>query len=317
MQIIVCPNCGKLSGFKRSLGLGGFLWFCSLPAPPSASNTVGPPTQSPSSRKSLLLLAVAGALALAQSSCSGLHNACATNCGGGSADSSLSITISDTPPANTSVVSFTLPIIGITLTPSSGSAVSVYSSNPSMDFELTRLQSDTNFITTQKVAAGTYTAVNVTVAAPSGVFFNSSSTAFGTCLAGSICDLTGGAATITYTFPTGSRLVLTSGANQWLNLDFDYNNAIVRTSSSVGIDVTQTGVMTATTTVPVGVPKGNFANIDDFTGSITAISSSSITVQSSIRGSMTATLSSSTLVYDPEDQCTGGGSPRASARVRL
>jgi hypothetical protein len=93
-----------------------------------------------------------------------------------------------------------------------------------------------------------------------------------------------------------------------LNLDFDYNNAIVRTSSSVGIDVTQTGVMTATSTVPVGVPKGNFANIDDFTGSITAISSSSITVQSSIRGSMTATLSSSTLVYDPEDQCTGGGS---------
>ena len=60
MQIIVCPNCGKLNGFKRSLGLGRFLWFCSLPAPPSASNTVRPPTQSPSSRKFLLLLAVAG-----------------------------------------------------------------------------------------------------------------------------------------------------------------------------------------------------------------------------------------------------------------
>jgi hypothetical protein len=307
MQIIVCPNCGKLSGFKRSLGLGGFLWFCSLPAPPSASNTVRPPTQSPSSRKSLLLLAVAGTLALAQSSCSGLHNACTTNCGGGSADSSLSITISDTPPANTSVVSFTLPIIGITLTPSSGSAVSVYSSNPSTDFELTRLQSDTNFITTQKVAAGTYTAVNVTVAAPSGVFYNSSSTAFGTCHAGSICDLAGGAATITYTFPTGSRLVLTSGAHQWLNLDFNYNSAIV-TTSGIGIDVTQTGVMTATTTVPSGVPSGSFANIDDFTGSITAISSSSITLRSSIRGSLTATLSSSIPVYDPLNQCTGGGS---------
>jgi hypothetical protein len=259
-----------------------------------------------SPRKSLLLLVVAATLALALSSCSGLHSACTTNCGGG--DTSLSITISDTPPTNTSIVSFTLPIIGITLTPSSGSAVSVFSSNPSADFELTRLQSDTNFITTQKVAAGTYTAVNVTVAAPSGVLYNSSTSPFGTCLAGAVCDLTGATATITYTFPTSSQLVLTSGGNQWLNLDFAYNNAIVSTTNSVGIDVTQTGVMTATTTVPPGIPSGNFANIDDFTGSITAISSSSITVQSSIRGSMTATLSSSIPVYDPLNQCTGGGS---------
>jgi hypothetical protein len=258
-----------------------------------------------SSRKSLLLLVMAAALALAQSSCSGLHNQCTTNCGGG--DSSLSITISDTPPTNTSIVSFTLPIIGITLTPTSGSQVPVFSPSSSAYFELTRLQSDTNFIATNKVAAGTYTAVNVTVAAPSGVFYNSSTTAFGTCVAGGVCDITGAAATITYTFPASSQLVLTANANQWLNLDFNYNNAIV-TTSGIGIDVTQTGVMTATTKVPTGVPSGDFANIDDFTGSITAISSSSITVQSSIRGSMTATLSSSIPVYDPQNQCTGGGS---------
>lgn len=256
--------------------------------------------------KSLLSVVVVTTLALALSSCSGLNS---HGGGGGGGDSMLSLTISDTPPTNTAMISFSLPIIGITLTPSSGSAVSVFSSNPSTDFELTRLQSDTNFIVAdQKVAAGTYTAVNVTVAAPSGVFYNSSSTAFGSCVAGGVCYVTGSAATITYTFPTSSPLVLTGNANQWLNLDFNYNSAVVSSSSSVGIDVTQANVMTASSTVPAGVSSGNFANIDDFTGSITAISSSSITVQSSVRGSLTAALTSTTPVYDPLGQCTGGGS---------
>jgi hypothetical protein len=222
----------------------------------------------------------------------------------------LSITISDTPPTNTAMISFSLPIIGITLTPSSGSAVSVFSSNPSTDFELTRLQTDTNLIVAnQKVTAGTYKAVNVTVAGATGVFDNTSSTGFGTCAAGAVCGISGSAATITYTFPTSSPLVLTGNTNQWLNLDFNYNNAIVSTSSSVGIDVTQTGVLTATSTVPAGVSSGNFANIDDFTGSITALSSGSITVQSSLRGSLTAAITSSIPVYDPQNnQCPGGGS---------
>lgn len=259
------------------------------------------------SRKSLLSLVVSTTLALALSSCSGLNSH--GGGGGGGGDSMLSLTISDTPPTNTAMISFSLPIIGITLTPSSGSAVSVFSSNPSTDFELTRLQSDTNFIVAnQKVAAGTYTAVNVTVAAPSGVFNNSSTASFGTCKGGDVCDIAGSAATITYTFPTSSPLVLTGNTNQWLDLDFNYNNAVVSSSSSVGIDVTQANVMTASSTVPAGVSSGNFANIDDFTGSVTAISSSSITVQSSVRGSLTAALTSSTPVYDPQGQCSGGGS---------
>lgn len=259
------------------------------------------------STKSLLSLVVATTLALALSSCSGLNSH--GGGGGGGGDSMLSITISDTPPTNTAMISFSLPIIGITLTPSSGSPVSVFSPSSSASFELTRLQSDTNLIiANQKVAAGTYTAVNVTVAGPAGVFFNSSSTAFGTCVAGAVCDITGSAATITYTFPTSSPLVLTSNTNQWLDLDFNYNNAVVSTSTAVSIDVTQTGVLTATSTVPAGVSSGNFANIDDFTGSVTAISSSSITVQSSVRGSLTAAVTSTTPVFDPQAQCSGGGS---------
>jgi Domain of unknown function (DUF4382) len=254
------------------------------------------------STKSLFFLAIAAIFAV--SSCSGLKTPCTTNCGGGGGNASLSLTISDTPPSNANVVSFSLPIIGITLTPSSGSAVSVFSSNPSSDFELTRLQTDTNLITNNvTVAAGTYTAVNVTVAAPSGVFINNTGSSLGSsCTNGMVCSLSGAAATISYTFPTA--LTLTANANQWLDLDFNYNNAVVTSSGALAIDVTQTGVMTATSTIPAGVASGSFANLDDFTGVVTAISSSSITVESSVRGTMTETINSSTQVFDPLSQCT-------------
>jgi Domain of unknown function (DUF4382)/Domain of unknown function (DUF5666) len=237
------------------------------------------------------------------SSCSGLKNACTVNCGGGG-NATLSLTISDTPPTNTSVVSFSLPIIGITLTPSSGSAVSVFSSNPSTDFELTRLQTDTNLVKANvTIAAGTYTAVNVTVAAPSGVYVNTSGATIGACVNDARCGMTGSAATITYKFPTGSPLVLASNSTPWLDLDFNYNNAVVTVNNAVAIDVTQTGVLTASNTVPSGVASGAYANLDDFTGAVTAISSSSITVQSSLRGSLTAAINSSTQVFDPQNQC--------------
>jgi Domain of unknown function (DUF4382) len=236
-------------------------------------------------------------------SCSGLGNKCTTNCGGGTGNASLSLTISDTTPTNASVVSFSLPIIGITLTSSSGSKVSVFSPSSATNFELTRLQTDTNLIANSvSVAAGTYTAVNVTVSAPSGVYINSTSAAIGSCVASGICALTGSAATITYTFP--SAVTLTANGNQWIDLDFDYNNAVVSSSSGLSIDVTQASVMTATSTVPTGVASGAFANLDDFTGAVTAISSSSITVESSLRGSLTATVNSSTQVIDPLGQCT-------------
>lgn len=261
------------------------------------------------SKRPLLFIALAVSAILTLSSCSGLKTPCTTNCGGGgTGNAALSLTISDTPPTNTTVVSFSLPIIGITLTPSSGSPVSVFSPSSSTAFELTRLQSDTNLIASKvSVAAGSYTAVSVTVSAPSGVFINSSTSTVGSCVAGAVCSLTGSAATITYTFPSGSPLVLTANANQWLDLDFAYNNAIV-TTSGIGIDVTQSGVLTASSTVPTGIPSGSFANIDDFTGVVQTISSTSITLQSSVRGSITASLSSSIPVYDPQGQCTGGGS---------
>jgi hypothetical protein len=258
-----------------------------------------------SSRKYLVFAVLAAILSL--SSCSGTHNRCVTNCVVGG-NALVSVSISDTPPANTTVLSFTLPIVGISLTSSSGSQVSVFSASTAANFELTRLQPDSDVVVTNaSVAAGTYTAVNVTVGAASGTFINNSGAAVGNCPAAnpfSVCPLPNG---VTTTITAPINLTLTSNAHQWLDLDFNYNNAIV-TTNGIGINMQQTNVLTATSTVPIGIPSGDFANVDDFTGRVTAISGTSITLNSTVRGSLTATINGSTVVFDPQSpaQCSGG-----------
>jgi Domain of unknown function (DUF4382) len=243
---------------------------------------------------------------LSLSACSGVKNG-GTGGGGGGGNASLSVSISDTPPTNTTIVSFTLPITGIKLTTSSGTSVSVFSPSTEANFELTRLQSDSDVIVTNaSVAAGTYTSLSVAFGTPSGTFINNSGAQVGNCPAAnpfSVCGITGTFTTITIPI----NLTLTSKANQWIDLDFNYNNAI-DTSSGIAINLGLANVLTAKTTVPTGVPSGDFAFVDDFTGRVTAVSSSSITLSSTVRGTLTATINSSTQVFDPQvpPQCSGG-----------
>src|SRR5260221_12376673 len=105
-------------------------------------------------RKYLVLAVFAAVLSL--SSCSGTKNHCVTNCGGN--NGTLTLTLSDTPPAGVTVLSYLLPISGITLTPNTGSQISVFSG---ATLELTRPQSDTSAVATGvSVPAGPYKAVD-------------------------------------------------------------------------------------------------------------------------------------------------------------
>lgn len=247
-----------------------------------------------------VVLAIFAAI-LSLSSCSGTHNRCVTNCGGN--NGTLNLTLSDTPPTGVTVLSFLFPISGITLTPTTGSQVSVFSG---ATLELTRLQSDTSAVATGiSVPAGSYKSINVTIGTSSGKFFNASGGAIGACVAGAVCALPAGGAT---TISVPLSLTISSNSPQWVGLDINLNNAIT-TAGGITVDFTQANVLTATTTQPIGtLPSGDVANIDDFTGAVTAKSGTSITLKSTVRGSLTATISSSTPVFDPRLQCTGGGS---------
>jgi len=259
------------------------------------------------SKRVLLILGISAIFAL--TSCSGLKTAvCTTNCTV-SGNATLNLTLSDTPPSGVGVISFTLPISGISLVPSTGSPVSVYSGG---SVELTRLQSDSALVATGvSVPVGSYTAIKVTLGTSSGIFVNASSgsitSSAGTCAAGAFCALPPGAATtITYTFP--SALSLSANQTQWIGLDFDLNNALT-TANGITVDFGQANVLTATTTVPTGIPSGYTANIDDFVGLVTAYTSgSSISVKSGIRGTLAATITSATTFDDPQGLCSGAAS---------
>jgi len=247
-----------------------------------------------------LLFAVFAALAL--SSCSGVHNRCVTNCNV-NGDAMLSVSISDTPPTNTTILSFALPITGIKLTTSTGTDVSVFGSTA--NFELTRLQSDSDVIVTNaSVPAGHYTSLTVALGSPSGVFINASGSTVGTCAAGAVCSIAGTFTNITVPV----SITLNSNANQWLDLDFNYNNAI-DTSTGIKINLGLANVLAVNTSTPVGVPSGDFANVDDFTGQVlaTPTTANGITLKSTVRGNLTATINSSTQVFDPQGLCGAGG----------
>jgi hypothetical protein len=256
------------------------------------------------------LFAICSAAVL--SSCSGLNSGgCVTNCGGGNAN--LTITLYDTPPTGVSVLSFTLPIAGISLTPATGSPVAVPTAVPSA--EIVRLQTDSTVIVdAASVAADTYTAINVTIgptSATNNVFVNASGAAItygaSTCANGAVCNLPVGAI---FTVNIPLALTLAANQNQWIGLDFNLSKAITP-ANGVSVDFSQTGVLTATTTPRVGIPAGSVDTMEDFIGVVTAYTAnSSITVQSGITGeSLTAALTSST-EYDlapvPYSQCSGG-----------
>src|SRR5580704_12313013 len=137
--------------------------------------------------KAFKLLLLSGVL-FTLTSCSGVKNACTSCTPTGNA--TLNLTLSDTPPTGVNIISFTMPIVGISLTPSTGSPVSVFSSGT---FELTHLQSDSDPIAVGvSVPAGSYTSVNVTLGTSTGIFVNASGATIGTCVVNALCTLPNG-----------------------------------------------------------------------------------------------------------------------------
>ncbi|HXY00133.1 MAG TPA: DUF5666 domain-containing protein [Candidatus Limnocylindrales bacterium] len=249
-------------------------------------------------KKSLIYFVLAAVLPLG--SCSGLKNGgCTTNCGGGNA--TLSISLYDTAPTGMDLLSFTLPIAGISLTPSSGSQVSITPTVTSV--ETTRLQTDSVLLVDAvSVAAGSYTKLNVTLGpttATSGVFVNTSGSTItwttgsgGSCANGAVCFLPAG---VVFTVPVALSLNLSASQDQWVGLNLNLNNAIT-TAGGLSVDFSQANVLTAITSPRTGIPANGVDTIEDFIGAVTAYSAgSSITVQSTISGQkITAALNANT-----------------------
>jgi hypothetical protein len=257
--------------------------------------------------KALSFLPILLLVAVSISSCSG-PKAGTVIPGNGTATVSFTL-VADTLPPNPSILSFKVSIISVTLTPTSGTAISLQPPSPIV-VDLMRLQSDTAFLgTLANVPSGSYT-VQVSLSSEEMTFLNDTTatiTANGTaCLANTVCTiaLTGiGQPTIaSFTFAT------TANGLQGLELDFNLNNAITLTAGSLSVNFAPAaplpGVFTAFT-----LPRANsnlasnqLELLEDFTG-VVSVNANTVTITSTTRGALTTT-STSTSTFDPSPDGT-------------
>ena len=254
--------------------------------------------------KALSFLPVLLLTALSLASCSGPYKPCTVNCGGGGGNATVSFTlVADTLPPNPSILSFKVSIVGIILTPTTGTAQTLQLSSPIVD--LMRLQSDTAFLgTLTSVPSGSYT-VQVSLSSPEITFLNDTSstiTANGvTCASGLVCT-----ATLTAVgTPTISSFTFSaiSSGQQGIEIDFNLKNAISLLSGTLSVNFNPTspspGVFTAFTLprTNANLSTNQLELIEDFTG-VVSISGSNVTITSPTHGTLTATSTSSSF-FDP------------------
>jgi hypothetical protein len=201
------------------------------------------------------------------------------------------------------MLSATVGITGITLTPSTGNAVSLTLTPTVYPVDLTRLQSDTSFLGLLSLPAGTYSSASVTFSAPTLTIFNQSGTTLnGTCATSTICQivLTAGSAQVsTAPFP----LTLTASQAAGISLNLNLQNALTLTANTLALSFSATNVATAATLPRTGAPSGALDLIEDFVGLVTAQSGSSLTVTANNGVVLQMTLPSSPVIEDPQGLC--------------
>jgi hypothetical protein len=226
-------------------------------------------------------------------------------------NATLSLTLRATPPspsAHLSILTLRATVTGVSLTPSSGSAVSVglvSGATSSYVAEITRLQSDSALISAAvSIPAGTYDSLAVTFSDVLLTFCTQPSSGVAGCSSGSLGQVKGsvGAATASSgAFP----LTVTSGQKLGLALNVNIANAITASGQTISaVNLAAANVLTATVLqAPSGttdLSSGQLAHIDDLYGVVTNVSASaqSFTLQTSYRGAISITANSST-TYDP------------------
>ena len=216
----------------------------------------------------------------------------------------VSLSMTDDPPAGVSVLFFQVSLTDATLTPASGSPVSLLNNNTPIQIDVTQLQALSAFLSTANVAAGTYNSLSLTFANPDLVIFNKSNTAIAsTCAVGTVCEITPTMNSATLNFTT-SPFPLTLSASSPLGLMVDFHlNKVVQPDLSVNLSVTN-GV---TVEQMAKTPKEHLGHV---TGTVQSVNASQNSFTMLTRWGWTLTIdtgSSTTFSSFPASACTTQG----------
>ncbi len=151
----------------------------------------------------------------------------------------MSLTITDTPPAGVTVLSFEVSVTGATLNPGN---VDLLGSRGSVRIEVKRLETEAAFLSTTNVAPGTYTSLNLTFANPELTFKNDTAAMLAGCAVGAVCEIKPtGALTSTFTFPSPG---ITVAADTPSAIQVDVNPNVIL-GATLGVDLGQSGAVSA------------------------------------------------------------------------
>jgi hypothetical protein len=221
---------------------------------------------------------------------------------GGSQTNSVPVTLSmtDTPPAGVSVLSFQATLTGASLNPGNESLLAA-----PVAIDLTRLQTETSLVTSANVPPGIYTAITLTFASPASLTIQNNSGATLTdgvtnCLNGQVCTLAPALTSVTGSISLpGAGATLTANTAAALLVDINVENALANTPP---LQASLIANATASELTPAqGAP---FETVEDLVGVVSAPSSSAFTLQTPL-GNYNVTANSSTQFLNfPSGACT-------------
>jgi len=210
----------------------------------------------------------------------------------------VSVVMTDTPPSGVTILAFTILVSSATLNTSTSKIVVP---TPTSPIEVTRLQTETGFISSNAIAAGNYTSVTLTFSNPSLTFENNTgatlTVAGNMCANGSVCTVSPTAVNTTTTISLPSTLAVTMGSSDTLDVDLSLTNLFSNTLSAD---------FAAGSSVSIISPAldQTLPSFEDVVAEVTSVDTthSTVTLENSV-GTSVATVNSSTVFHDFPSAC--------------
>lgn len=258
-------------------------------------------------RKGSYFLFVPALIVLLLAGCSSKVISTGSGGGGTGGNATVSLSMTDDPPAGVSVLFFQIDLTAASLQSSTGTSVSLLSGNTPVQIDVTQLQALSAFLSTASVPGGQYDSMSLTFANPQIVIYNGADTSLSNCAVGSVCSITpsvDGSATVSLTtapFP----VTLSAGSPLGFLIDFHLNNVIqpdlsVNLGASEGVTVSELPPVPAPTPPQFGFLTGTVQSVNGADDSFTLLTA----------WGRTFTLgTTSTTTYDdfPSSACTTAG----------
>lgn len=222
------------------------------------------------------------------------------NTGGGGITAPLSITVTDTPPAGVTILSFQITITGAVLQPGNVSLLKA-----PQTLELTQLLTNHALLTAQNVAVATYNSLTLTFANPTITIFNAGTpitVSTQTCGTNAICTVEPplNSASLDVSSPP-FPLALSSNTPVGLLLDINLANLIQ--VSGLAVDPTAAGAVTITS-LPSAQPTAEQDLLNAVTGQVTSVGMNQFVLKTSNGNSLTVNVNGSTKFFFPAKVCS-------------